>query len=153
MARSASRLFPRALLVVALLLALVPLGSSPTGASSSHMALDFFHLVNEERRARGLSPVRAHPEMVARADRWSAQMAATGRMQHSRQQFTTDATWAAENVGYTTNRDARELHEGFMASSTHRDNILDSRATFVGLGVAEGHGRLWVTHQFSNATR
>lgn len=55
----------------------------------------------------------------------------------------------AENVGMGP--DVRTVFDRFMASPSHRDNILNPRLTQVGVGVVAGGGSLWVTVDFRGA--
>ncbi|MBA2529084.1 MAG: CAP domain-containing protein [Euzebyales bacterium] len=54
-----------------------------------------------------------------------------------------------ENVGYTNaHRAAKRLHRLFMASSGHRANILSSRYTRLGFGVAKDGDTAYVVERF-----
>ena len=50
--------------------------------------------------------------------------------------------------GHTTDEIAEALHIAKKTVDRHRANILDSRHSQVGIGVASGHGRVWVTQVF-----
>ena len=52
-------------------------------------------------------------------------------------------TWG-ENVGYTPG-DVGSVQEAFMASPTHRENILDGAFRQVAIGAVRVDGTLWVT--------
>lgn len=52
----------------------------------------------------------------------------------------------AENIG--TGASADEVHTTFMASATHRRNIVDGAFGEIGVGVAWRDGRIWVTEVF-----
>ena len=56
------------------------------------------------------------------------------------------STWG-ENVGYTPG-DVGGLHDAFMVSPTHRDNILNRAFRYAAIGSARVDGTLWVTVVF-----
>jgi uncharacterized protein YkwD len=55
----------------------------------------------------------------------------------------TNWTTLGENVGVGST--VTSLHEAFMNSPAHRDNILYSSFRHVGVGVMREDGRMWVT--------
>jgi uncharacterized protein YkwD len=103
---------------------------------------------NQSRERFGLPPLRLNLELSAIARQHSIAMARAGSLFH-----TADVgiylhaidwrTWG-ENVGYTPG-DVGSLHEAFMASPTHRENILDDAFRNVAIGSVRVDGTLWVT--------
>jgi uncharacterized protein YkwD len=51
-----------------------------------------------------------------------------------------------ENVGY--GGDVNQVHAAFMASASHRANILNPAYSQVGIGVVHSGERVWVTIDF-----
>lgn len=103
-------------------------------------------LVNKERAAAGVSPLRADPKLMRAARAHAANMAAQGRLDH-----TLDGKGPGERlaeVGYAGSgwgenvaagqRTPAEALASWMSSDGHRGNILNGSFTEVGLGVVRG---------------
>lgn len=101
-----------------------------------------------ERTARRLGGLRVAADLTAVARRHAQDMAASGRLAHSGNLGGEVGGWRklAENIG--TGASADEVHASFMASATHRANILDPAFSEVGVGVAWRDGRIWVAEVF-----
>jgi uncharacterized protein YkwD len=116
-------------------------------------------LVNEERTKRGLSPLKADPELAAVARAHSADMFARGyfshytperadpfdRMKKAGIKFLT----AGENLAL--GRTLKICHEGLMNSPGHRANILNPSFGRLGIGIMDGgiYG-LMISQEFRN---
>jgi uncharacterized protein YkwD len=116
-------------------------------------------LVNKERVTKGLTPLKADPEMAVVARKHSVDMFARGyfshntpekkdpfdRMRRENVQFLT----AGENLALA--RTLNMAHEGLMNSPSHRANILQPAFGRVGIGIMDGgiYG-LMVTQNFRN---
>jgi len=118
------------------------------------MESQMLSLINAERSSAGEPPLQnagwAHS--VARA--FSEKMAAAGlSIWHNTDYIAQGrsamgATALGENVGLDSSIQAN--HTGFMASPHHRDNILNSGYTNVGIGVAvNASGGVFVTEDFA----
>ncbi len=102
--------------------------------------------INRERQKRGIAPIKSDPRLVKLARAHSRDMAEQRAISHlsSRgedaqvrvQAAGLSPRLVAENVGTATTASA--VHEGFMGSPGHRSNVLDPRATHVGVGAVEG---------------
>jgi uncharacterized protein YkwD len=126
----------------------VPLSAlAPTQAQAPDAAeRELYQLVNRDRAAAGLWPVRrdARLEEIARAH--SREMASTGQVGHvlERTGNVSDrmararlrAAIVAENLALAYS--ARQAESGLMASPGHRANIMDPRFTHLGIGVVAG---------------
>lgn len=106
-------------------------------------------LINEERAgsARQLGMVG---RLVRIARRHSGRMASSGGIYHN-PRLAQDANrirWSilGENVGVGSSIES--LHQAFMASPPHRENVMRTRFRKIGVGVVERDGRLWVTVVF-----
>lgn len=132
----------------------------------------FLKLVNEERAAHGLKPVALRRDLEAPARFHSLDMAANGFFGHvgpdgrvpdariaslDRRAF---ADFSAENVA-TLSRSSgtlgsgfalKRLHQNLMNSPSHRENILNPKATHVGFGVVRTKSEVWVTQLFLRVT-
>ncbi len=149
-----------ALLVFTLVLGVTPftpayLAPAHAGASTATdgQEWDFVDSVNRERRDRGLPELRVSEGLRVVARNWANTMASADRLYHNPNlasdvsRVSTSWTRAGENVG--VGYGVTSLHDAFMASQGHRDNILGSW-NYVGLGVAQANGKIWVTEVFMN---
>jgi putative cell wall-binding protein len=128
---------------------------APAGrATASHPQWDewdFLNLINRERYERGMPALAMAPPARDVARAWSGVMASEGRLFHnpdfSSQLGARITNWrrAGENVG--VGGSVTQLHQAFMNSPGHRDNILGS-FQWAGVGVRWSDGRLWVTVNF-----
>lgn len=134
-------------------------------------------LINTEREAAGLPPLRVEFHLNDSAQEHANWMASTGTMSHTGEggssasqrirdaDFPLEGSWATrENLGYVSvvgglgNDEIQNLHRNLMASETHRDNILDPGVAYIGIGLTHGivsqEGRdydvVFVTQNFAN---
>ncbi len=118
-----------------------------TSCQSSGQQYDM-DLVNAYRRSAGAAGVRADAAAMAKAQAWSAHMAATNVLEHtgggSRVSTRGVSGWCSyrENVGYGSSVAA--VHAAFKRSTMHRRNMLTS-AHRIGTGVHRKGNRVWVT--------
>jgi uncharacterized protein YkwD len=112
-------------------------------------------IVNEQRAASGLAPLASNTRLVAAAETHSADQAGRDRMSHTGSNGSSAGdritaagySWRswAENVaaGYAT---AADVMNGWMNSPGHRNNILSSNATQIGVAaVASADGTVYWT--------
>jgi|GEM_PF-2410165 len=134
----------------ALLLAifLVPIAAA---APASAAEADTIHgLVNEARWDNGQQGLIRNAEMDAVALAWAKKMAASGTMSHN-PDYSSEipSGWrsAGENVaqGYRT---AQAMHDGWMASQGHRENILGA-FTDIGIAFYSSGGTTWGVQVFA----
>lgn len=138
--------------VVSLLTPVVAAGSASaaSGASTSSMESEFVSRLNSLRAAKGLAPLAIDAELTGIGRRWAAKMASDGRISHNAN-FTNEVkqNWVklGENVG--TGPDVRSIHDAFVASRTHYQNMVDAAFTRIGVGVVIGpNGAIYTAHQF-----
>jgi len=111
--------------------------------------LESFMLVNEARSEAGVRPLEPNFEIGWKAQLWSEQMAKTGVLAHSNLTDGVVSPWTklGENVGVGPS--VKAIHEAFMASESHKENILDPDFQYYGVGVARAaNGRLWTAQMF-----
>lgn len=121
--------------------------AAPAGASSE--AYDFLSRVNASRQAHGLKPLAMKSDLVNVAYGWSKHMADNNTLAHNPNLTTQVKNWQAvgENVGVGPT--VKDIEDAFMASTHHRENILDPSYTEVGIAtVRDANGQLWVTQDF-----
>src|SRR3954453_18240339 len=113
-------------------------GVDPAGESG------FVQRINQERTNRGLPPLAVADDLVAIARNHSQEMASQNNLHHNARLAEDVHGWIAvgENVG--TGPSVQDVHVAFMNSPHHRDNIVNSRFTQVGLGVVWAGRQLWV---------
>ena len=116
-----------------------------------------FEAVNASRATAGLpaltwsdSLTRAaatHAELMRKEDSLSHQFDQEPDLPERVSSNGTRFTVIAENVGLSES--AVELHNSFMSSPDHRDNILDANVNTVGISVREERGELWAVEDFA----
>ena len=141
------------LLGMALAFWLSPLRIEATGPSVPDPALAplesaLLRQVDAERSARHLLPLRRQPDLDAVARAHSRDMAARGYVAHESPEGTNvldrlaqagvdGFTLAAENIGATSRpQPNREIVSGWLASPTHRRNLLTPAFNATGIGIA-----------------
>lgn len=123
----------------------------PEGASRT--AREVMRRVNAERATHGLAPLAGDRRLAAAAAAQACWMARTAKLSHAGpggkrvgdRAKAAGYRWRfmAENVamGY---RNAQTVVAGWMASKSHRQNILDPRAKEAAVALVRGgDGRLW----------
>lgn len=139
LARRISSVFLTAMMVVAVM--------APAASAASHEA-EMLTLLNAARAAAGLEPVSMHSDLTDDAAAWSQHLLAEGTLSHNPNLSSVTTGWdkLGENVGVGTS--AASLHSAFMASSSHRGNILGDYQ-YVGIAVVEEtSSKMWVTVVF-----
>ncbi|MGH2686759.1 MAG: CAP domain-containing protein, partial [Actinomycetota bacterium] len=128
LARGLSAQWAIALLVLLAVVAAPPF--SPSAAASAGEESQSAAMINGSRGSSGLPALAVHSGLSGIARRQAARMAASGSLYHNPnlrgEVAATMPGWQAmaENIGVGSSVD--ELHRAFMASSTHRQNILGS---------------------------
>lgn len=95
-------------------------------------------LINQERSSRGIQPLTPDSQLHAYARAHSRDMAAAGTIYHS--DLDIGNCKRGENVGMASTVEA--IHDGYMASPGHKDNILDDYTRFA-VGITERDGTLY----------
>lgn len=124
------------------------------GAAMADSAQDesrFIELINAERSAVGSRQLVVLPELVAGARRQAEAMAAEGRIFHNQNLGDITDGWylMGENVGRGGNIET--LHEAFMDSAGHRENLLNPVYDAVGVGVVWAEGIPYVAEVFMDS--
>lgn len=145
-----------AVLLVAVLLAsalqAISAATPADAAVDSTMESDFAALVNTERAKKGLPSLTVRSDLREVARDHSLTMAREDRLHHNPSFSQEISNWqvVAENVGRGPS--VESLHDAFMNSKGHRDNILNDRVTEIGVGVEVRNGQIWVTKNFRRPT-
>jgi len=112
----------------------------------------FVNAINAVRTSRGLAPLAVDGQLNSVAQAWSAQMAASGTLQHNPALATQVSNWrvVGENVGTGSSLDSIEA--AFEASPHHFENMVDPQFTHIGVAVTrDSKGTYWVTEEFKQA--
>ncbi|MGH2720886.1 MAG: CAP domain-containing protein, partial [Actinomycetota bacterium] len=126
--------------------------SAGTARAQGDIEQCFVDRTNAERAALGLGSLSVHPELVTMARRHARRMADAGTIFHNDNLAAeAPAGWRllGENVGVGPT--CESLHKAFMASVHHRDNIVEPRYNFVGMGVVVSGTSIYITEQFMQA--
>lgn len=104
-------------------------------------------LANEDRVAQELNGLRINPKLVAAAQAKADDMAAKGYFAHETpegydswhwfKQVEYDYAYAGENLAVDFS-ESNDVEKAWMASPTHRDNILNKNYTEIGIAMAKG---------------
>lgn len=116
-------------------------------------------LVNKERVARGLAPLKYDSQLGYVARVKSQDMVNSGYFSHTSptygspfqmmEKFGLRFSAAGENIAYGQ-RTAQEVMNSWMNSAGHRANILSQSFTHIGVGVAKAsNGTLYWTQEFT----
>lgn len=136
------------------LLAALVVGLGAAGPASPATAYDegtIVALANDARAQNGLGGLVRNGSLDSVALNWANQMAANGSISHNpnySSQIPGGWRAAAENVaqGYGS---GAGFHNGWMASSGHRANILGNY-TDIGTALIEANGTTWAVQVFAN---
>ncbi len=128
----------------ALVLAAAPAGADVDVAAEA----DFVSAINATRSAQGLGPLEVSGELTAKARAWAQVMADNGQIFHSNLSDGVSSAWSrlGENVGVGPN--VAMIHDAFVASPAHYENLVDPGFRYVGVGVVSINGTLWVSEVF-----
>lgn len=107
----------------------------------------FARMINRERRQRGQNRLRLDTELGKAARKHTGEMATKTLLHHTSSEDLSKrvTNWRVlgENVG--VGGGVVSLHDAFMASPPHRENVLYPTYRHVGVGVRKVAGTLWVT--------
>lgn len=122
--------------------------------SSKRPERGFTRKMNRARTATGLGRLKLDPELSKVARVHTREMIRAGKIHHTSSKAlsrrVTNWVTLGENVG--VGGTVASLHRAFMASPTHRDNVLHAHYNHVGVGTRRANGRLWVTIVFEART-
>ena len=136
-------------IVAVVAIASLLMGAAPARAAGGCAESQLVGLTNAARLTAGRPPLACAADLATVAQHQAQRMAASRQIFHNPNLATEVTGWstAGENVG--VGHDANQIHEAFMASPRHRDNILSTVYTEVGMGSAVGiDGRLYVAEVF-----
>lgn len=135
-------------ILTTLLTTILLIGAIAPAASAADPESELLALINAERAGNGLGGLSMHADLTDDALAWSRYMVNQGSLAHNPNLAGVTSSWAklGENVGVGPTVAA--LHGAFMASSSHRGNVLGDYDK-VGIAVVEeSPTKLWVTVVF-----
>jgi uncharacterized protein YkwD len=136
-------------LVAILLLAVAAAGCMPAEERT------FLDRTNAMRSAQGVRELKENDTLTKKAEAWAQHMASTGKLQHSTLSSGLSSlayTSLGENVAYSspTSNTLLTIHNLLASSPGHRANMLNSKFSHMGVGVAkDSRGRVWVAEVFA----
>lgn len=127
--------------------------------NAERMERELFELVNKERREQGRHPLLSHPGLNDVALRHCLKMVKERKLSHRfpnykpLDQRLMDAGLlflkAGENIAFSEAIVGKFIHEGFMESIEHRQNILGPDFTHCGIKLARSGDDFYVTQVFA----
>lgn len=145
------------MLAAAAVVTTVVVMGAPQGAAAREGGLvndpakeaEFVARINDLRADQGLVALKVHNQLVAKARDWAETMGEAGEIWHSHLPDGVTVKWRrlGENVGMGGTVDA--LHEAFVASPGHYENLIDPGFRYVGIGVfLDAEGTIFVSEVF-----
>ena len=138
------------LVVILSIAAVSALGLAGVGAGTAVAAPGTWrYRINAYRASYGVAPLREDLQASQVAQRWTQQMALTGRLAHNpyyKVQVTTPWYRIGENIG--AGGSEATLFAAMVASPGHSANMRRPEFNRVGIGQVVHNGRLWTTHIF-----
>lgn len=112
----------------------------------------FARKINLARSAASVGKLSLDPELSRVARKHTREMVNRDSLYHTPSDVLSRRVtrWIelGENVGFGGG--VESLHDAFMDSTAHRDNVLHDSFRHVGIGVAKKDGRMWVTVIFES---
>jgi uncharacterized protein YkwD len=146
------------LALLASLLAALALSAPALAAGHDAVDLAVIRAINAERTQRGLPALRTNAGLARTADRHSASMAHSSRLEHGNVEGRLRKVIAGGPVGETialvpgsASALARNVVRMWMRSPPHRAILLEPRVRRVGVGRARSGGSWYVTADFAGA--
>ena len=156
MIRRAAALF----LLGALITTLLPASTAGAGSGDNQCwnfkssERGFARKMNGARASRGLGKLKLDPELSKAAKVHTWEMVRKAELHHTTsddlRRRVTNWVLLGENVGVGAT--VSSLHEAFMNSPAHRDNVMHTLYRHVGISAVKKDGRMWVTIIFEAMT-
>src|SRR5438270_8409916 len=125
--------------------------TAPAKADPNLDEVQFFADINAVRARVGAPPLATDGQLISVARAWSSQMAGGVGLAHNPNLAGQISDWRSlgENVG--TGSDVATIEAAFEASAHHYENMVDPNFRYVGVGVVEAGGTIWVTEDFKQS--
>ena len=122
-------------------------------ADSASEESQFLALTNQLRSTLGIQQLAPQAQLTQIARQWSAKMAVDGTISHNPSlpnQVTANWTQLGENVGM--GGAVQAIQTAFINSPHHYENLANGAYHFVGIGVVDSNGTIFVTVDFMAAS-
>jgi uncharacterized protein YkwD len=116
--------------------------------AAGNAATDALALLNRDRTSRGLPALPVRADAQAKAQAWAEKVARDGALSHSIMSEGLTQCWTAVGENVAKAPSVAHAEQILMDDPPHRANILASRWTAVGVGVARSAGGYVVVHVF-----
>ncbi|MGH9023450.1 MAG: CAP domain-containing protein, partial [Acidimicrobiia bacterium] len=136
-----------AVAAAAVLATLLGVSSNAVGEPNPIEA-QFVALINTHRAGLGLAAYEVHPQLEAKARAWSEKMADAGGISHSHLADGITAPWQSLGENVAMGPTVAQLHNALVISPRHLANFVHTSYRFVGVGVVERSGSIYVTQEF-----
>jgi len=127
-----------------------PARTALTAGTIEQQEFQLLNLINQERARNGLQPVRMQVTFRNYARHHALDEANAGSIWHNMAEFQrwvpTGWTRLGENVAY--NQSVTAMHQAYMNSPGHRQNILNPDFNYVGVAIVARGGRLYNSEDF-----
>ncbi len=144
----------RRLLVAVLLIAGLVVASPAERSDAADVGAEsqFVSLTNGVRASQGLPPLEMHGNLTAKARGWAQTMANSGGIFHSNLPDGITVNWyrLGENVGKGPSVDS--IHTALVNSPGHYANLVDPGFRYIGVGVVNANGIIYVSEVFMEPT-
>jgi Cysteine-rich secretory protein family len=132
--------------ILAVTVTALPMASATAGTADDEAG--FVSRINALRASKGLPALVVHPNLVDKARLWAQTMGSAAKIWHSKLPDGITADWQklGENVGMGSA--VESLHNAFVASPKHYDNLVDPDFGYVGIGVVYVDGTTYVSEMF-----
>jgi uncharacterized protein YkwD len=129
-----------------------PTCAPSTLTKTGQMESDLLIRLNQERAARGLRGLTWDPSLAVYARSWSANMASYGFRHSAIANLLGPYNFVGENIAAgSPGTTEGSLHNAWMHSDGHRENILAPGFSRVGIGVfCKTDGSIWMTEDFGH---
>jgi uncharacterized protein YkwD len=139
---------------IAVVLALLTAAATtlaPARADPNVDEAQFVAAINAVRARNSLPPVSPEGQLISVARAWSSHMAGSGTLAHNPSLAGQVSDWKTlgENVG--TGSTVASIEAAFEASPHHYENMVDPSFQYVGVGVVEVNGTIWVTEDYKQS--
>src|SRR5437868_2218399 len=123
--------------------------AAPAYADPGSEEARFVDLTNQLRVNHGLQPLASSGTLVSIARRWSSNMAAAGAISHN-MNLPNEVSLAWEKLGENvgTGSTVDSIQNAFINSPHHYENLVDPSYNYVGIGVVDSGGKIYVTVDF-----
>ena len=121
---------------------------APEANANSSSEAQFVALTNQLRASKGLPALQVHSMLVGKARNWAQVQANAGNIFHSRLSDGISGNWyrLGENVG--RGGSVQSIFNALVKSPGHYANLVDPGFTYIGLGVVDVNGGLYMAQEF-----